>query len=181
MGLAICTPTSITVTGTGSSASTNSNGSVTFTDATALILNGVFSATYDNYMVSIRSVDSNSTTPYMYLRLTSSGTPEQGANSYDSQYLEVSATTLSAVRNEGNSGLFGGSSSANRDGNTLYIFGPFLSEWTVWRGIGMFGENGGSILDAAGLHQVTTSYDGIQLTAAGGAITGLVTVYGFNQ
>lgn len=181
MGLTVCTPTSITVTGTGSSATINSNGSVTFDLADELRLNGVFSATYDNYMVSIRSVDSSGTTPYIYLWLASGGTDNITANSYDVQRLSADSTTLTALRTESANGLFGGSSSAQRDGNTLYIFGPFLSEYTVWRGVGMYGESGGVLIDTAGIHQVASSFDGLNVSPLSGTITGLITVYGFNQ
>lgn len=183
MGLTVCTPTSITVTGTGSSATINSNGSVTFAAAASLLLNGVFSATYENYMVSLRLVtDAGGTSDQlMYLELASGGTANTNANSYDSQYLDAEATVLGALRFEANSGVFGRSSVANRSGTTAYIFGPFLSEFTVWRGVSMKGVSGAGLFDAAGIHQVASSYDGIVIVPDVSPITGLVTVYGFNQ
>lgn len=181
MGMTICKPTSITVTGTGSSASINTNGSVTFGTADTLLLNGVFSATYDNYMVSIRSIDSSGTTPYMYLQFASGGTADATTNSYDAQRLVVDSSTLSAARTESTIGLFGGSSSAYRDGNTLYIFGSFLTENTTWRSVGTYGEATGILIDTAGVHQVATSFDGLVITPNSGTITGLIAVYGFNQ
>lgn len=181
MGITVCKPTSVTVTGTGATSTINSKGSVTFDVATAITLNGVFSATYENYMVSIRSVDSSGTTPYMYLRFASSGTANSDANSYDAQYANADGTTRIASRSESTSGMCGGSSSASRDGNTVYIFGPYKAEYTVWRGVGMYGESQAVLHDTAGIHQVATSYDGLYITPLSGTITGLITVYGFNQ
>lgn len=181
MGMTVCTPTSATVTGAGSTSTINANGSVTFDIATAVLLNGVFSATYENYMVSIRSVDSSGTTPYMYFNMASGGTTNTTANSYDSQRLDVGSTAYGIVRTESSLGTFGGSSNAQRDGNTLYIFGPFLAAYTAWRGVGMYGESGAFTIDTCGIHQVATSYDGISITPNSGTITGLITVYGFNQ
>jgi hypothetical protein len=64
------------------------------------------------------------------------------------------------------------------------VYGPYLAQPTAYRSVTI--ENGGSpgvvgILDYAGTHSLSTSYDGIQLIPASGTITGQLTVFGLAQ
>ena len=73
MGLKNVVPTSVVI-GSGS-ATTNSNGLVTFSGATSVSLNGVFTGTYRNYKIVAKYRNStNSNTTAIQLRMRASGT-----------------------------------------------------------------------------------------------------------
>jgi hypothetical protein len=94
-GLVVMTPTSVAKTGTGSTATINSDGSVVFDLCTTLSLNGVFTSSYDNYMIVMRATTSLAW-PYFNSRLRASGTDNTTASSYTNQYLTANGTTVSA-------------------------------------------------------------------------------------
>lgn len=177
--LTVCTPTSVTA-GSGT-ATINSNGSVTLTTVGSVTLNGVFSSTYDNYMVSIRSVNSGSTGTTLRGYMSSGGTIANGAGTYYSQRAEWSGTSITLARNNSNIGTFAGSSISQRDGCVIYFFGPFLTEYTMWRATSVYGQSNASGYDTGGNHTVASSYDGFYIEATSGTLTGLITVYGLQQ
>ena len=173
-GMVLLTPTSITHSGT--SASIGANGQVTFTAVTSLSLNGVFSADFDNYVVSYRGT--SSTAPSLDSRLRASGTDASGSN-YTYQRLLASSTTVAAARTSSTSVLrLGESENGNENGHTVFIYGPFLAQPTAARSVTMHAESGARISDYAGTHSLSTSYDGITIFPTGGNLTGKLQVYG---
>ncbi len=175
-GMVLLTPTSIAHSGT--SASIGANGQVTFTAVTSLSLNGVFSATYDNYVVSIRY---ENTTGHQEtdLRLRASGTDATGSN-YTSQLLQANSTTVSAARYTSRSSMFVGfQSDEQRSGETLYLYGPYLAQPTAARNVNVMGRTGGYIVDYASTHSLSTAYDGFTLFGENSyALDGALQVYG---
>ena len=95
-GIRLITPTSVDVTGAGSSATINAGGSVTFSTAATLSLNGVFSATYDNYIIEMQ-LRSNGSNADVYGRLRLSGSDASGSN-YTVQVLNSNSTSVTGVR-----------------------------------------------------------------------------------
>lgn len=180
-GLVVMTPSSVDKTGTGSTATINSNGSVTFDTCTALSLNGVFTSSYDNYMITIRG-NAASGSPAMNARLRTGGTDSTATTDYNEQRLTANSTTISGARTT-NLGYWtwAAISSTYKDGSTGYIFGPNLSQPTAYRTVGAFSLSGGWVYDVAGTHELSTSYDGITFYTSSSTTTGLVTVFGFNQ
>lgn len=176
-GLVTMTPTSVTKTGTGSTATINTNGSVTFSSCATLALDGVFSSSYDNYMIIMRHSSSTNEAIKIQFRL-SGGTAS--TNAYIVEDLDVKSTTVSASRATAASsaGLFSTSDTLKSCG-VGYIFGPRLTQPTAWRGCSMYAYLNASIEDWAGTHSVSDAYDGIIFNAS--SLSGLVTVYGFNQ
>lgn len=179
-GLVTMTPTSIASTGTGNSSSINTNGSVTFSTCATLSLNGVFTSSYDNYMISIRHLGSTSSDA-LNMRLRASGTDASAAN-YVTQTLRSDGTTVDAVRLTAQTAhRIGSVENLLRYGLSAYCFGPYLSQSTVFRSVGAEAEENARIYDTVGRHSLSTSYDGFTLIPASGTFTGLITVYGFNQ
>ena len=176
-GMVLLTPSSVDITGGGSeTATTLANGSVEFTACGTVSLNGVFSADYDNYMVSIRQ-DSSSATSYYY-RLRDSGSDNSTANSYVSQYLYADNTTVAAARVTTDKGLLGYLGSVLRNGLTLNIYGPYLAQPSAWRTVWVDDLSNARTYDVAGTHNQSTAYDGFTLIPTAGTITGLVSVFG---
>lgn len=176
-GMILMRPTSIVVAGVGATASIGVNGSVTFTSATSLSLNGVFTSGYDNYMVVMRD-NSSATTQYFY-RLRTAGTDASGAN-YTYQYIQADGTTVNGARtSSATAGWCGYSSSTQRSGQTVYLYGPNLAQPTAVRSVSVVGADSGRILDNASTHSVSTAYDGITIYPnSPTTFSGLVSVYG---
>jgi hypothetical protein len=61
------------------------------------------------------------------------------------------------------------------------LYGPFLSQPTAFRSISADTSSDASIYDAAGTHELSTSYDGITIYPTGVSLSGLVCVYGMRN
>jgi hypothetical protein len=182
-GLVVMTPTSIVSTGTGNSSSINSDGSVTFSSCATLSLNGVFTSSYDNYMVAIRGTSSDDAGT-VGARLRASTTDASGTN-YTRQRLDASGTTVGAGRDTSAATYtrLMVLDDGQRSGGVAYVFGPYLAQPTAFRSVSASAYLDAYIRDWASTHSLSTSYDGITLANEFGAatISGLVTVFGFNQ
>ena len=178
-GLIILTPTSIAYTGT--SATISANGSVSFTACSALRLDGVFSADYDNYIVVSRH--SATADVSMRLRFSVGGTEDATASSYVYQYLLADSTTLDAARGATTYGYLGSRGNTQRAGSITTIYGPYLTQPTAYRSVYADDYNSASVTDFVGTHNQSTSYDGFgwHTGNASYTFTGRVAVYGMRK
>lgn len=178
--MVLITPTSIASTGTGNSSSILATGSVTFSSCASLSLNGVFSATYDNYMITVRARAASITSINMRLRV--GGTDNSTASSYVRQRVEAYGNTITADRNTDTSwGSVAYSDSVQRSGFSLFVFGPNLAQPTAVRSVNVYDYQNVSFLDISGTHNQSTAYDGVTIFTSVSSISGLLTVFGFNQ
>ena len=171
-GMVLVSPTSITHSGT--SATLGANGQVTFTAVTSLSLNGVFSADFDNYALTISAI---ATAPMDFtLRLRNAGSDSTGSD-YTYQYLLANGSGVSGARTtNATSGIFANADNTQSSGYQLAIYGPYLAQPTAYRCVDAYGREGARMYNFAGTHSLSTAYDGI--TFAGGTITGALQVYG---
>ena len=177
-GLVVMTPSSIAYSGT--SASINADGSVVFSACTSLSLNGVFTSDYDNYMISART--QKSANVVLFGRLRASGTDESSAsNYYTDQYLYANGTGIGAARTTRNQWYIAYLDSALRNGFVAHWYGPYLAQPTAGRTVAADSYLNAETIDSAYTHSLSNSYDGFTLLPASGTVTGLVTVFGFNQ
>lgn len=174
-GMVLLTPTSIAHSGT--SASIGANGQVTFTAVTSLSLNGVFSATYDNYVVSVRYVG-NTDAVAIQARLRASGTDNSTASSYVYQRLIADSTSVTAARTTTNIYAIGSLDDSERSGFSLAVYGPYLAQPTAFRSVLVSGYSGAYLWDTAATHNQSTAYDGLSLIPDSGNFTGALQVYG---
>ena len=183
-GLVLITPTSIAKTGGSSTATIGTNGSVTFTLCESISLNGVFSSTYDNYMVVARSDSGSGGSQNVIFRLRLSGTDASGAN-YTWQWLQADGTTVNGVRTSSATNARVGLYAENTkvSGSAFYLFGPFLSQATAMRSKTAGGYLNAYLIDYVATHSLTTSYDGFTMTSetAGSTFGGRISVYGLRQ
>lgn len=179
-GLVPITPTSISV-GSGTATSAG-NGEVTFTGVgTNLSLNGVFSATYTNYLILLSEITASGSANFQ-CRLRSGTTDNTNAN-YDLAFSVVSQTgalTASAANAATQWGF---------DTNTytyqyfsLQLFSPFVTGFTGM--MNQITENNGTTafytVISNGQHQESYSADGITFVVnGGGTSSGKVSVYGY--
>jgi hypothetical protein len=172
-GLKLIVPSSVA----GSGVSVSASGKVTFTAATSISVNGVFSATYDNYLAVVQykfAAASNTA-----IRVRASGT--DATTNYTYQSLEASNTTVAGERGSiGNA--FAGDAGTDTSGIHIYFYGPYLSQATALRTVTVSSRNGGRILDFANTHSTASAYDGFTLYPTGATNgTGTLTVYGLSQ
>ena len=179
-GLELIKPTSIASTGTGNSSSINTNGSVTFSSCATLSLNGVFSSTYDNYMIVLRFTNASGTTTLQY-RLRASGTDNSTASSYVTQELTADSTSVLGGRYTANLAYFGTAYATQRSGLVMNVYGPFLAQPTASRSVTVGDSSSAYFYDAAHTHNQSTSYDGLTVLLSAGTISGLVCVYGMRN
>jgi hypothetical protein len=171
-GLKLIVPTSVA----GSGVSVSASGKVTFTAATSVSVNGVFSSTYDNYLVVFRASATGDVSLLNRLRL--SGTDATATN-YTNQRLYADNTTVVGARATSQSFLASGYlSNTARNGVHLYLYGPALAQPTASRAVSASGYAGGYIQDEAGTHSLSTAYDGMTLYIASQNMTGSLTIYG---
>lgn len=177
-GLDVMTPTSIAYSGT--SASINADKSVVFTTVSSLSLNGVFTSSYDNYMIVMRftvpAIDQT-----LRYRLRASGTDNSTASSYVSQLMRADVTSISGARVALNTGVLPEASNYTRNGVNIYVFGPKLTQYTSARAVDVSDKSDAYIYDVASTHNQATSYDGITIYPELNNITGLLTVFGYKQ
>lgn len=177
-GLVVMIPTILTVEGTGSSGSINPDGSIDFSLATALSLNGIFTSGYTNYVCSLSFTASAGSGLDCRLRTNSDVT----ATNYTNQELTVSGTTITAQRFSATNYFFITRTTASaRHGVQLLLYGPALAESTAVRTINSESNTGARISDHAGTHSLNNSYDGLSFYPGSGTFSGTVTVFGYEE
>lgn len=176
-GMILVTPSSVNRTGT--SATINASGSVSFTACSVLSLNGVFSSTYDNYIIDCRSTGTSGVV--VSCRWRASGTDNSTANSYVRQVLSANGTTIAGSRVTDTSGIVNVHWNTLRTGFETFVYGPSLAQPTAARVVSMQDLSSARIEDFAWTHNQPVAYDGFTIFMASGDMTGLIKVYGLRQ
>ena len=136
-----------------------------------------FSATYDNYLVTVTAVDASAVGPTA--RLTFGGVA--GSAYYGSMYYDRftgldTGTLRASAAAFMPSGIYGDSDEGTQ---TITIFNPFASKRTAFTS-NYYG--GGYSGWASGMLYTTASYTYFTLTMSTGTMTGgIVTVYGYRK
>lgn len=183
-GLNPCVPTSVAV-GSGS-ATTSANGQVTFTGASSISLNGVFSATYDNYRV-ILSPDAASTTFNITARLRISGTDVTTAASYQQENIQASDGTVVGAGDLSQTLWF-----IIDNYNTTYPFyaaaamefqRPFITKKKTMLCDAVFVSSAGNFRKRQSGHtqESTSACDGLSIICSTGNMGGTISVYGYTK
>ena len=175
-GLRMVVPTSVAV-GSGT-ATIGTAGQVTFTTASTVSLNGVFNATYDNYLILLKG--NTSANPDLLFRLRVAGVDASGSSDYVRPVL-YNAQNSSTVANIGgaatSSGYLGFGSTSQFVVNTTF-FNPFLTKQTI-NTLQNYGQD--YQLWGGNRHILSNSYDGITFIPVSGTMTGEVAVYGYKD
>jgi hypothetical protein len=176
-GLTLLTPASIT--NTGGTASIGANGTITFSSASTISINDVFSSTYRNYRI-VASMTCTSDTDLSF-RLRVGGADLSSANSYyyGAYYVGTSSSQAFASINQSNpSNIFVGAIGGWNGLLTLDVSAPFITAKTTVSGQSSMRY----LLNVAGItNNIETSYTGFSLIPSAGTITGEVSVYGYNK
>jgi hypothetical protein len=176
-GLAKIVPSSVAVgSGTGSASTT---GTVTFSGASSVSLNNVFSSTYDNYQIVIETTASAGA--YLNFRLRVGGVDASGSN-YDWGFA-MTSNLGSAFQLAGSSATSANicrPSATNRSMTSFTICNPAIARPTVLSGTVSYND-GATVGIGGGMgaaHSLSTAYDGFTIIHSG-TVTGTVSVYGY--
>ena len=182
-GLRLVVPTSVAV-GSGSG-SANANGYVTFSGASSVSVNGVFTSTYDNYRVLI-TISSFSNDTDFWVKLRASGTDSSTNYNWANNMKDTSNADVSAVGTAGTNGIFLSRSDAGTSNAYAFEFtlsGVFAATPTTFIG-NTVGRSSAGVLQGgtiAGNHTTSTSYDGLTILTSAGTVTGNISVYGYKD
>jgi hypothetical protein len=176
-GLVLVIPTSVTV-GSGSG-SVGANGRITFSGASSVSVDGCFTASFENYRVTLTTVNDVGS---INMKMRQSGTTISADYSY------ASPTWLSF---SGFDGVNRGNDVAQWDigatfvtsGSSVDIYRPFAAGQTAMFSINSpaYAQNACWMRISGGILDNTGSMTGFLLSASGGNLTGTLNVYGYNN
>ena len=179
LGLSLITPTSIA--NTGGSASISSTGAVSFTSASAVSLNDVFSATYDNYFLT----GNLSTTGGDALLRWRVGGVDTSTSNYNYGLFRKDFGSATFTGNDAQSTTNTLTFGAVNPGTSISGFwrninNPFASQRTT--SIGHTISSSGYAYYDSHLFPATTSFTGFTLFCSSTfTMTGTVSVYGYRK
>ena len=174
-GLVLIKPSTVT------NGTDNGKGTVTFSSVSSVSLNNVFSSTYTNYRIELNGTNA-STLLNWHAKMRASGS-DSTANYNSSEFWVSSAGSSGIGSYINNGGFFQINTNDNSNGGCptwFDIFRPFEAAVTNVLGQGYDGSAGKSKY-FGGLHNVSTSYDGITIACNTGTISGIISVYGYNK
>jgi hypothetical protein len=176
-GLRLVVPTSVAV-GSGSG-SVATQGTVTFSGASSVSLNGCFTSTYRNYLIKLEVVGA-STSGAPTMRLRTSGTDNSNAN-YQRQVFNADNATLTGGRNTNQTSFGLGSVQSTTTTYDINLWSPQLSSNTFWTTNDNFLSSTTTpiIQQAIGGFNAATQFDGISFISSGATLSGTISVYGY--
>jgi len=140
-------------------------------------VNNVFSATYDNYLVTCSLA--SSAVDNLNFRLRLSGTDNTTSN-YNYQELRAEGVNVVSQRVGGASTYkLGVMEANNRNYFNLYLSNVAKAQNTII--ISEFARGEPSLYFEKGNHVVSTAFDGFSLLPASGNITGFVSTFGYRK
>lgn len=171
----VAMPTSSVSVASGSA--TIDGNRVYFNNAQNMIINGVFSSSYDNYVVFISHWVA--TGELTFPRLTAGGVRQNGPNDYTVQRCDLGGTVLNASR--GTTSATTLYSDSNQSGTgVLYFFNPAKSDYKAMKFLVGNGDGGQTSSYVATTTAFTTVCDGFSIDNSVG-ISGHLEVHAFNQ
>lgn len=181
VGLIPIIPTSIAV-GSGSG-SVAANGTITFTGATSISINGCFTNAYKNYRIMYVN-EGGSTGAQVFFRYRASGTDNSGsAYYYGGNYGTWTGST--GARNGQNATsmylTWIGNSTASYGRATIDVSNPYQARAT-WHSLqnGYYDTSTLAGEHHSGMFSVEASFDGFTFLAGSGNFSGTIKIYAYN-
>jgi hypothetical protein len=179
-GLVLVKPSSV-VNGTD-----NGKGTVSFSAASTVSLNGVFNSIYTNYKIIIDFTGSSATSDVV-MRMRANGSDTAGT-SYRYQRLRNTSTTVTGQAETSGVGTdewFLGENVTGADAGSAFfditILTPNVAKYTTFYSMSSNYSTASIGMYTAGVLRDSTQYDGFSFYAISGTITGSVSVYGYNK
>lgn len=159
-------------------------GSSSFSASSAVNLDSVFSATYNNYKINF-SFTASVNGVSIGMRLRVGGVTNSSANYNQFAMTSAGSNYYASTNSTGNtswSEIYYSSSTQPRSSMVFEIYNPFATTNTAVIGSFIKTFTGSPEFVNIGLGTtVTTSYDGFSIIPASGTITGTVAVYGMRN
>lgn len=145
-------------------------------------LDDVFSASYENYIIIVNLTTGSISGADVNLRTATGGTPASGAGTYEwGQFFVGAASSVTAGSSESTADtkvrIGRIDTSGGGLGAKIVIYNPFSATRTKLHAL----ASGFSLQITGAAWTVTTSYDGVQILASSGTMTGTMTVYGIKE
>jgi hypothetical protein len=142
-----------------------------------------FSSDYDVYVVQLSGV-TFSAVSLINCRLLSGTTEAQTSYNFAIPAVDYAANNF--LYDRAQNGTVCRIGRSNRAGGkmsfSIEVAQPFLAEYTIFSNIGRWDDSTGYAGNGVGIHQATTSYDGIQIRADSGTMTnGTIQIYGYRK
>lgn len=180
-GLVNVVPTSVTIS--SGSASVAANGAITLTSAGSPIINGCFTSSHENYLITWSGVTSLATFRYQYFNLTSGGGAAAAAN-WNGMYTYMT-DTANPVRSFYSSGPVPFGAFGNVDCQAVCtVFSPQTATRTRFiTNNGQRSTTDSGSMNGIAWYSALSQYDGFTLTpdGVGGVITGTLRIYGYGN
>ena len=151
-------------------------GAVTFSAASAVNVNNVFSSSYKNYKIFIQTT-LNSGGANGLIRMRVSGADNSTSN-YNQQRINAVDTTLSGQRVTSQTSFSVFDIQASGSSAEIAMFNPFDTAKTYYQSHGLYDAGSPELNLRSGAFNATTSFDGFTLFPTSGTITGTIKVYG---
>jgi hypothetical protein len=148
-----------------------------FTTASSVTVDSVFSSTYDYYQIILSNT--GSAVDDLAMQFRTGGTTNTNSNYY-TQELQADSTTVSGSRQGPvTTGVRIGKNNTVRCYSTVFVQNPFASLSTGVQSLILNNSEGlPNIRYHVGNFSTTTSFDGFRLLPNSGTITGTITTYG---
>ncbi len=183
-GLRLITPTSIAAT--GGSGSISANGTVSFTSASAISLNGCFSSTYDSYKVLV-DITASSAGSDLSFKYRTAGTDLSGTYYGGFTGLNHSGNGVTwAINNSSGAKVAEFNTFTKRATFVdLSLYGPFLTntKGATWNAQCVHTSSQTGMGGAGGVNYDTSgsASDGISFIKSSGTMSGTIAVYGYKD
>lgn len=182
-GLVPIRPATVTVvTGSGSA---NALGQVSFTGASSVSFDGVFTSKYKNYrlVMEFHSMSAASVSPGFRVRNAGVDFSASNYHRMAQSVTDTGASVASYNANATNLTLFTAGSGLNIGATTLDIINPNVSGYRKAIQYSSTGFNGTAITGwfGAGAINNTSTYDGFTIFMQGGNCSGVISIYGYGE
>lgn len=162
--------------------------STSFSAVSSQAINSCFSSTYKNYKVVI-DITGNSTNADIYLKLRASSTDSSAEYTQAVTVVSAAGSTTNLSQSTATTGfrvngVYSSISTYHSQTSQIDLFRPYETIWTTHNAIISYRSTGdGTYYGGAGtgIHSSASSYDGLNLIASAGTITGVVTVYAYKD
>jgi len=153
----------------------------TFSGASSITADNVFTSSYTNYMIKFRYTTNNTVQPSFKLRVGG----VSASTNYNYQYINGNASSVGAAgataQTSANFAIY--SNGDFKSAATLELFSPQIAEATNFTSLNAWSPASYSGLNVyyAGNHSTATAYDGIEFLVSAGTMTGAYTIYGYSK
>jgi hypothetical protein len=172
-------PTSIANSGGSASVS---NGVISFETVTSISVNGIFTSSFDNYLIQfVGSADT--VNREIRNRYRAAGTDETSSNYFSGGYRLRNNGTAAGWNNDSASfTVFNFVTNGPRNSLTVNVLGPHIADNPKHHGLATGNDTTASFSAFfGGFLNTTTSYDGFTWFPNAGSLTGTIRVYGYKK